>query len=176
MKKKRLSKTQKRETIGQTVYDNLHKQPDVTDPRDIVKQKKEDYYNDLVSVVTNGIKEIVGRVFFIEVVWIREKALQNYVEHPRYIARSSCPTPTWGQHAWQYDTLTQKLDLLWAIPFKDKAEWLKENQKTLTPGEKIQLDEVMRLDNGFYEQLARRMNNEPEEGDNRILINNEVEA
>lgn len=174
--KKKLSKTHKRETVGQTVYDNLHKQPDVTDLKEIKPDLQQEYYDQMINTIKNAHEKITGRIFYLEIIFLREKPLLQQVIHPRYIARSSCPSPTWGQHAWEYDTLTQKLDLLWAIPFKDKADELKRNIAKLTDGEKISLREVLNFDNGTYEMLARKLNNEPEDGDNRILINNEVQA
>jgi len=176
MKKKRISKTQNRETIGQTVYDNLHKQPDVISTIEIKSSLEKKYYDDLILVAQNSIDKIYKKVFYIEVIFMRDKPYMNMVLHPRFIARSTCPTPTWGQHVWEYDTFLQKLDLLWSIPFKEVADDLKRDAHILTEQQKILLQEVRQYEDGLYERVARKLNDEPKEGSNLILINNEGQA
>ena len=174
MTKKKQSKTQPRETVGQTVYDNLLKQPDMQDIRDLRKPLLNEYQKDLIQSVQNSLSHIFERTFYVEVVFIREKPLQGMVLHPRFFTRSTCPTPTWGQHVWEYDSFSQKLDLFWAIPFKEECERLKREKDHLTDGEKVMLNEVLQFEGGLYEKVARKLNNEPKEGCNIVLTNEGV--
>lgn len=170
MKKKRLSKTHTRETIGQTVYDNLHKQPDVTNVKEeIAPSMLEQYWNDLVTHIDKVSKEF-SNVFFMEVVFIRPKPFNGMVVQPHFVGRPHCPSPTWGQHVYRCNSSTQEVDFLWAIPFKDKAEELKFNALTLNQMEKTMLDQVLTYEHGVYELLARKLNNEPKNGSNLVIV------
>jgi hypothetical protein len=170
--KKRQSKTHLRETIGQTVYDNLHKQPDVTDMFEITPDMQERYWKDLTSIVVSA-KDELKESFYIEMIFIREKALQGYVLHPRLFARTSCPTATYGQHVWHYNYSLDQLAFIWMLPFKDRADHLRENMLNLSDGEKSMYKYVLDFDDGTLERVARDLNKEDDTTANLILINNE---
>lgn len=170
--KKRQSKTHKRETVGQTVYDNLHKQPDVTDMFEITPDLQERYWQDLANIII-AAKEQLRESFYIEMIFIREKALAGHVLHPRLFARTSCPTPTYGQHVWHYNYSQDQLAFIWMLPFKDRADYLRDNMLNLTDGEKSMYHYVLDFDDGTLENKARKLNNEDEITANLVLINNE---
>ena len=170
--KKRQSKTHKRETVGQTVYDNLHKQPDVTDMGEITPDMQARYWNDLASIIVNA-KDQLRESFYIEIIFIREKVLQGYVIHPRLFARTSCPTPTYGQHVWFYNYSQDSLAFIWMLPFKDRCDNLRINMLNLTDGEKSMYQYVLDFDDGTLERVARELNNEDDITANLVLINNE---
>jgi hypothetical protein len=171
MKEKRQSKTQPRETVGQTVYDNLHKQPEVTNIKEeIAPGMLEHYWNDLVTHIDKVSKQFTD-IFYIEVIFLRPKPFKGMIIKPNFFGRPHCPSPTWGQHVYRCTSLIQQIEFLWAIPFKDKAEELKMNALNLTPGEKTMLEQVFAFDHGVYELLARKLNNEPKEGSNLVIIN-----
>jgi len=172
MKKKRLSKTHKRETVGQTVYDNLHKQPDVTSLLEIAPDLKGKYWEDLKSIIVDAAKNFRSS-FYVEIIFLREKLLQQMVLRSRFFARSSCPTPTYGQHVWRYDFANDELSFLWSLPFKDRAESLKRNPLLLSEDERSMLKLILDFEDGTLESIVRKLNNEDDITANLVLINNE---
>lgn len=100
--------------------------------------------------------------FFIEVLTMKEKSLQNVIR-TRFVPRRSCPTPNYGQTVYRYNSILERLEEIWAIPDKDHCLYFIENTKEIKPDFYKLVDYVFRFANGELFELCKKYNNEKDE-------------
>lgn len=129
----------------------------------------EDYIRNLEICVKNNQHAFQGD-FYVHVETkkdrILEKAIRNYFQ-----AKKDCPTPSYDQSIFRYNSQTQQLEWIWTIPSKDTCELLYFNAAFVVPEEKQLLSLVMKFYDGSLYRLMKKLNNE--RYDSNILANRE---
>ena len=97
--------------------------------------------------------------FFVVVLISTERHLKNVVRF-RYLARKSCPTPTFDQTVFLYYRKSDELEFKWSIPDQVHCTYLINalNDKTLHPDQETLAHICEAFINGSLDILCEKLN------------------
>lgn len=151
-----------KKTVGKIASDLAQKTPATRDPIELQREMQRDYMQHLFDAATRGKKDFPKQDFFIVVETKRERLLENVIRNFFY-NRLSCPTPNYDQTVFLFKHESEDIIYIWTIPDRESAHMLLENKEQV-PQEHAQLLQfVIDFDNGKLFQLAKKLNNEPED-------------
>lgn len=149
---------QDRETVGKIATDLMMASPETVSVKELGQDMLQDYMENLWIAIDRGRKEIDGD-FFVVVLQKKEKLLQNVVRN-QFLYRRSCPTPTYNQSVFRYDSQDDKLDYIWSLPDKDSCFMLRNNALQVVSEERKMLGFVLDFFSGELDKQAQIYNGE----------------
>lgn len=159
----------KRETVGKSVSELLHKTPDSLDPIEVQRtiHKDEDYIQQLIEV-TNNTKKVTKGDFYIEVITKREP-IMKIVFRSYFKTRYTCPTPQYDQSVFKYDSKKDEIEYIWTLPDRDTCRFMKENALVLPKDQHELLKFVLMDSDGSLLGYCKHLNNETDKTPQLIL-------
>ena len=150
---------QSREKAGKIAYDLMQKPLETSCPREQgnAMLTKGSYEREVLNTIEAGKKAIQGD-FFIEVAQSKK---WNIIRR-RIFYRTSCPTPTFDQVAYQYTKHDDQLSLLWTIPDEYHAHQLREKAAVTDPELWQLVKYVIDYFDGTLLNLCKKLNKEDE--------------
>ncbi len=97
--------------------------------------------------------------FFIVSILKKEKLMSNVIRN-YFVPTKTCPTPTYDQTVYRYDSKKENLEFIWIVPDRETCLTFKENVKQIVPAEQGLLKFILDYYNGTLLQLAKRFNSE----------------
>ncbi len=168
----------KRETVGKISTDLLEKEKDIYDPREIQEAVHKNYINDLEWSVLHAQKKASCKEecpkkcsdrisldgdIFIEVITKKERLMKNVLRN-YFIAKKSCPTPTWDQSVFHYKKSSETIEYVWTVPDKNTCSLFSRHVAHVDPAEEDLLKMVMDFENGELLLKAQKLNGEIKDG------------
>lgn len=148
----------KKKTVGETVYDLSAKTLEPTRALDLQAGMQEDYMKNLLEAVDRGYKRY-DKDFYIHVETKAERILHRTLRH-YFIDRMSCPTPNYDQTVYKYNREAGQVEYLWTIPDKDTCEHFRENALLIETEEKPLLKFVLDFYDGTLFRYCKKLNGE----------------
>lgn len=168
-----------KDTVGKQARDLLLKKPDPIDPIEIQREIHKDYIANLEWCVKHMQKKVdcshlVGKDrghehcatreswtgdFFVAVLLKKERILENVLRN-YFLATLTCPTPTWDQSVYHYQSATEELTYLWTIPDRETCEIFTDNARHIVPEERQLLKMILDFNDGTLLRKCRQLNGE----------------
>lgn len=147
-----------RETVGKLSVDLLIKDEPQHTVVDMQREMQKDYEKHFFEALESGKKQFEGD-FYIVVMTKGERVLTNVIRN-FFLARKSCPTPTYDNTVYRYIRAEDHIEFLWVIPSKKSCEYLKQNMLEVSPEEKDLLHFVLDFYDGALDIRAKKLNGE----------------
>jgi len=117
-KKKKIESPSEYNDIGKQYIEQASKiNTDTVQVRELSNEMNKSYMDTLIDTAIEGKKKYTG-IFYVVVLTKRErliaKTMRNY-----FIARQSCPTPSYEQAVYKFDSSDENLQFLWIVPSKE---------------------------------------------------------
>ncbi len=145
-------------TVGKAAYDLLVKVEEQHNPIEYEREMHKEYEKEVwVCVDTN--KSVFDGDFYVVVLCKRERLLPNIYRN-YFLARRSCPTPTFDQTVYKYHREHNALEFLWVIPDQETCVVFKREALDIAPEEKELLKFVLDFSDGTLDKKAAALNNE----------------
>lgn len=171
----------KKKTIGQHSTDLMvkHRFDPMTNAIDVQRASEKEYLDNLNWAIEHAQKNIdcsnipkheycktrdpIKGDFYITVIVKKEPALANLFRN-YFITATCCPTPTYDQTVWIFNSLKQRIELIWTIPDKESCMMYKENKHIIDKEEHQLLQYVLDFYDGVLDKMARKLNKEEKSG------------
>lgn len=152
--------TEKREKAGKIAYDLFQKNESkgVT-AEDQMRENLTDYEKNFFEALDRGKKTYINLDFYVVVLQKTERLMQN-VHRNYFLARLSCPTPNYDQIVYRYSHKDDNFELVWVLPSRQAAFYLKRNALLLDEKEKDLLKYVLMWSDGSLNKLCKQLNGE----------------
>lgn len=158
-----------KKTLGKIATDLQKSDSGLINPQEIQRATEKEYLDNLVWCVNHARKQVdcskienhdqcksrssLDGDFFIAAIIKKESLLDNVIRN-YFIPTIACPTPTYDQTVYRYNSAKNDIEFLWVIPDRETALTLKENKNIVVPAEMGLLQFVL----DFYDgKLYRRM-------------------
>lgn len=156
-------KKQERETVG-AISTQLKEKADYSyDAIELQREMQKDYEANIIECVENGKKDFDDD-FFVVVTTKKERLMDNVLRN-YFLARNSCPSPTWDQVVYRYHRKNDHIEFLWVIPSQDTCELFKDNILSIAPEERPLLQYILDFEDKTLLRLSRTLNGEDIESD-----------
>lgn len=132
-----------------------------TNPLDIAKEEEEKYMNALYECVANHKQLWPSKNFFVHTTMRCEPFARNEFKN-FWTGHIDCPSPTYDQTLYHYIANGDRIELLWSIPNEEHARAFKQYAHNIKPEFWPTLQVVLDFYDGKLSQLARKLNNEPD--------------
>ncbi len=149
-----------RQTVGALALELSQKEKELYVPSELQEEihKGDAGINGLMDCVEINRKIYQGD-FYIVCITKRERLLPNTIR-TQYLARFTCPTPSWDEAVYRFRAGDGSVEFLWVIPDKLTCEWMLEFPDQV-PDDHLQLrDYVLQMYNGTLLERAKRINGE----------------
>ena len=114
----------------------------------------------IAECVNNGKKLLGPNVdFYIVGLSMVEQIVTNVVR-TRWLARLSCPTPTFDQDVLKYLSDSGNIQHIWTIPCKASYKYYCENRNNIPEQEQELLTFCLKFQNGELDEECRKLNGE----------------
>jgi len=163
------------QTVGKIASDLMLKTPDSNDPIEIQRATEQEYLDNLMWCVQHALKKVdcssiashdecknrtaLEGDFYVAALLKKEKLLQNVLRN-YFIATKSCPTPTFDQTIYKYNSKKEAIEFLWVVPDQETALTLKDNKQIVVPSERGLLQFVLDYYNGNLHRVCKQLNGE----------------
>jgi hypothetical protein len=143
-------------TLGELALEMQQKSPDKVAVNDLGNEilKGEDVMKSIWECVRNGLKVFGIPVVFVELHMWMDRTIQQQ-PNIRKIPRASCPTPTYGQTVFKYDSRIDKMETLWSMPDRETSIAYLHNYKQVPDVEKTSLYTALNFYNGSLDALCK---------------------
>lgn len=155
-----------REKVGKISSDLMQKKQDCTKVEDLQHGMQEDYMKELMSCIDNNYEKY-PHSFYVVVLTKAEKLMPNVFRN-YFLARSTCPTPSYDQSVFRYNKSTGRIEYLWTVPDRNVCQHLKDNASQVVESEKMLLQFVLKFLNGTLLESCKKINKE--QSDLNIII------
>lgn len=95
--------------------------------------------------------------FFIEGLTKKEKLLENVLRN-YFIPRYSCPTPSYDQTLYRYNSQADEIEFIWCVPDKDTSDYLYFHRSQVQ--EKELLEQIIDFKSGKLMRKCKKFNKE----------------
>ena len=162
-------------TLGTISSDLLNKHKDKIDPQEIQRAQEKEYLDNLIWAVKHAQKTVPCDIleghlecskrdaligdFFVVVLLKKEKLLENVLRN-YFLTTSACPTPSYDQTVYRYDSKKEDVEFLWVVPDKETCEIFKENITKRVPEEQGLLSQILRFYDGTLFRMCKQFNGE----------------
>lgn len=167
-------KVKRKKTLGQMTLEQQGALVDQYELEDIREKNRIQYLQNLEYCAHHAIKQIPCRPeceqackdiepykkdFFIQVVNIDNPLLPTTFKK-KFIAKSTCPMPWYGEDVYRFNYNTQQIEFLFSLPTKNFSDHLRKHYKAY-PKEYDQLISfVAGYDDGTLEKRVKEYNGE----------------
>ena len=164
-----------KQTVGKIASDLMLKTPESSDPIEIQRATEREYLENLEWCVKHALKKVdcssitnhdeckkrvaIDGDFYIAALLKKEKLLQNVLRN-YFVATKSCPTPTFDQTIYKYNSKKEAIEFLWVVPDQETALTLKENKQIVVPAERSLLQFVLDYYDGNLHRICKKLNGE----------------
>lgn len=148
----------KRHTVGHESFDLMMKQHQAISAIDYEREMHKDYEREIFTCIDTHLPKIDGD-FFVVVLRKLERLLQN-VHRNFFLARKSCPTPTYDQVVYKYHRELDAVEFIWVVPDMETCAVFTRNALLIDHDEKQLLKFVLDFNDGTLDVLAKKLNNE----------------
>lgn len=97
--------------------------------------------------------------FFIAALLKKEKFLENVLRN-YFVATKSCPTPTYDQTVYRFNSQKGDIEFIWVIPDRETCLTFKENVAQIVPAEHALLQNILEFYNGSLYRKMKKFNGE----------------
>jgi hypothetical protein len=172
-----------RPTLGTISTELLKSAPASLSPIDIQRETEKEYLDNLVWAVEHARKKVdcskipehescktrhaIEGDFYITAILKREKLLTNVLRN-YFIPTVSCPTPTFDQTLYKFNSKKEEIEFLWVVPDKETCEIFRENIHQIVPQEQQLLDFIIKYYDGTLFYMAKRLNGETDKPGNLL--------
>jgi hypothetical protein len=161
-KNEKQPQTKKRsKTAGQLAVEHHKKRKESLEQFDIESQSEtilRSYMDELQDCAEDNFKNYESP-FYIAVLTKQEELLKNIIRN-YFVARQSCPTPTFDQSVFKVNKDAGTIEYLWTVPNKKAAEFLWQNAQKIKAEQHQLLQFVMDFKSGELDKIAMKLNNE----------------
>ena len=93
---------------------------DTVEVHELSKEMNKDYMSTLIDTALKAKQKYDG-TYYVVVLTKREKLIQTAIRN-FFVARKSCPTPSYEQTVYRFNPKDESLEFLWIVPSKDIAK------------------------------------------------------
>lgn len=149
----------KRDTVGK-ISSELLFNADYLDhsPEEQMREQLEDYEKNVLEAIETG-KKLYDGDFYIVVETKKEPKMQNVIRN-YFIARQTCPTPTYDNSVYKYHWRDEHLEFLWVLPSKEVYKMFKDRALEIPSDQKELLGFVLDDADGTLLRLCKKLNGE----------------
>lgn len=151
-------KKRNKKTVGQASQELLAKHTEPVLIKDQGLAMTKGYMDELIDCAEKNLSQF-AKDFYIAVLTKKERVFQNVIRN-YFVARQTCPTPSFDQSVFKVKKEAQQLQYLWTVPSKETCEYLQYNRLLVDPEEHELLTYVMQFSSGQLDKLAQKENNE----------------
>ncbi len=150
---------EKRDTVGK-ISSDLLMNSDYLDhsPEEQMREQLEDYEKNVLEAIEIGKKQYDGD-FYIVVETKKEPKMKNVIRN-YFIARQTCPTPTYDNSVYKYHWKDEHLEFLWVLPSRDVYNMFKDRALEIPSDQKELLGYVLDDSDGTLLRLCKKLNGE----------------
>jgi hypothetical protein len=164
-----------KQTVGKIASDLMLKTPYSNDPIEIQRATEREYLENLEWCVKHALKQVdcssiaghdecknraaLEGDFYVAALLKKEKLLQNVLRN-YFVATKSCPTPTFDQTIYKYNSKKEAIEFLWVVPDQETALTLKENKQIVVAEERGLLQFVLDYYDGNLHRICKKLNGE----------------
>lgn len=163
-------------TVG-SIASELLSNPDThkLNPQEIQRAQEKEYLDNLVWAVKHAQKKVdcshlenhdeckdrtaLDGDFFISSLLKKEKLLENVLRN-YFVPSKVCPTPSYDQTLYRYDSRKEDIEFIWTVPDKETCLTFKENVTKIVPEEQALLGFVLDFYSGALYRKAKEFNGE----------------
>jgi len=163
-------------TVGKIATDLLQSEaPRLVNPQEIQRAQEKEYLDNLVWCVSHARKEVdcstienhesckdrtaLEGDFFIAALIKKEKLLENVIRN-YFVPTKACPTPTYDQTLYRYNSKKGSIEYLWTVPDRETCLTFAENKDKIVPAEQGLLKFVLEFYDGTLYRLCKKFNGE----------------
>lgn len=149
-----------RKTVGALAVELSQKEREAYAPVELQEEihKGDAGVNGLLECVELN-KKVYNGDFFIVCITKKERLLHNVVK-TQYLARFTCPTPSWDEAVYRYNKNDDCVEFLWVIPDKQTSQWMLNNPQEVPEDHQQLRSYVVQMYNGALLDRAKRYNGE----------------
>ena len=148
-----------RATVGKISQELLQKNEGPINIIDQGREMRKDYVTNLQQSIERYKDRWHNQDFYIVVIQKTERLMTNVLRN-FFFGRLSCPTPDYDQTLFKFNSKTQELEFIWAIPSKDACIYLLNNKNYVQESEHELLQFVLDFKDGKLFALAKKLNKE----------------
>ncbi len=165
-----------KKTVGSIASELLSK-PETKNlnPQEIQRAQEQEYLDNLVWSVRHAQKTVecahlpnhdeckdrtrLEGDFFISSLLKKEKLLENVLRN-YWVPSKVCPTPSYDQTVYRYDSIKDDIEFIWVVPDRETCLTFKENVTKIVPEEQGLLGFVLDFYSGALMRKAKEFNGE----------------
>ena len=125
---------------------------------DYEREMHKNYEDEIFKCVEANTSKYKGN-FYIVVLRKRERLLPN-VYRNFFLARKSCPTPTYDQIVYKYHRQEEIVEFLWVVPDNETCVVFVQDALRIDPAERELLGFILDYNDGTLDNLCKKLNNE----------------
>ena len=165
-----------KQTVGSIASDLLSKHDySKLNPQEIQRAQEKEYLDNLIWAVKHAQKKVdcstikdhdqckdrasLDGDFFITAILKKEKLLENVLRN-YFIPTKVCPTPTYDQTVYKYDSRKEDIEFIWVVPDRETCLTFKENITQIVPEERGLLKFILEFYDGTLYRKAKEFNGE----------------
>lgn len=149
-----------RETVGKISLDLLKNSVDDTHSAfDQMREQLSEFDKNIHDCIATMKKSHPSKDFYVVVLTKRERLTPNVFRN-YFLARLSCPTPTYDQATYFYSNKDDYLEFMWVIPTRDVCIEFVRAPALTAPDEMRLLKCILDFADGSLFRLAQRRNGE----------------
>lgn len=147
-------------TVGEYAQELKQKQPDTIDTVELQREidQKEKTLEEIWKCVEEHEK-LWNFPFYVVVLQKHEKALQNVVRR-YFLARRSCPSPTYDQTVFRFEPKTGQLEWIWSLPDRNSCKHYIKNHQQIPKSHHDLLRCIVAFYNGQLIEKVQKLNKE----------------
>ncbi len=147
-----------KQTVGSASLDLMLKNHAQASAIDYEREMHKEYEREIFHCIDAHLTKIDGS-FFVVVLRKQERLMSN-VYRNFFLARKSCPTPTYDQVVYKYHRDLDAVEFLWVVPDMETCAVFTRNALQIDAQEKQLLKFVLDFNDGTLDRLAKTFNNE----------------
>lgn len=147
-----------KQTVGSASLDLMLKNHAQASAIDYEREMHKEYEREIFKCIDGSLTKIDGD-FFVVVLRKQERLMSN-VYRNFFLARKSCPTPTYDQVVYKYHRDLDAVEFLWVVPDMETCAVFTRNALQIDPQERQLLKFVLDFNDGTLDRLAKTLNNE----------------
>lgn len=176
------------ETFGKKYSELVKDTTVITNSIELQRQSEKEHLDNIIWAIKHALKSIdcsmikghdkcksrsaIEGDFYI-VVLIKKEPMLSDVFRQYFMVAGCCPTPTYDQMVYKFNSQLQDLELIWVIPDRESSIMYKQNKNIVDPEEHQLLQYVLDFYDGTLNEKAKILNKEKKSG--IILFKKEID-